>query len=76
MAALRWISMLLEKSPDQLEQQIGGLLPILLNTLSDVSDAVVLLDLEVIARISINETEFHRVLNAVIQLFRDDRRLL
>ncbi|DAZ98395.1 TPA: hypothetical protein N0F65_000109 [Lagenidium giganteum] len=76
MAALRWISMLLEKSPNQLSAHIGALLPTLLKTLSDVSDAVVLLDLEVLARISLNEVEFEKVLNAVLQLFAQDRRLL
>lgn len=76
MAALRWISMLLEKSPQQLDEQIDALLPTLLGTLSDVSDAVVLLDLEVIARISMNQNEFSRVLNEVILLFYKDQRLL
>ena len=76
MAALRWISMLLEKSPQQLDQQIDALLPTLLRTLSDVSDAVVLLDLEVIARISLNQNEFSRVLNEVVLLFCNDQRLL
>ncbi|TMW67782.1 hypothetical protein Poli38472_007454 [Pythium oligandrum] len=76
MAALRWISMLLEKAPNQLSDHIGTLLPTLLKTLSDISDAVVLLDLEVLARISLNEKEFERVLNAILQLFAQDRRLL
>lgn len=76
MAALRWISMLLEKSPDQLASHIGTLLPTLLKTLSDVSDAVVLLDLEVLARISLNKVQFEKVLNAILQLFAQDRRLL
>lgn len=76
MAALRWISMLLEKGPEQLSTHIGYLLPTLLKTLSDISDAVVLLDLEVLARISLNESEFERVMNAILQLFAQDRRLL
>jgi len=76
MAALRWISMLLEKSPAQLSPRIGSLLPTLLKTLSDISDAVVLLDLEVLARISLNRTEFVKVLKAVVQLFATDSRLL
>ena len=76
MASLRWISMLLEKSPTQLEQYIDTLLPVLLKTLSDESDNVVLLDLEVIARISLNPKEFTRVLNEIMQLFYNDRRLL
>ncbi|KAI9918669.1 hypothetical protein PsorP6_011790 [Peronosclerospora sorghi] len=76
MAALRWISMLLEKYPNQLSQHIGQLLPALLRTLSDISDSVVLLDLEVLARISLNKVEFEKVLNAILLLFAQDRRLL
>lgn len=76
MAALRWISMLLEKYPDQLTIHIGALLPTLLRTLSDISDQVVLLDLEVLARISLNKVEFEKVLNAILLLFAQDRRLL
>ncbi|KAL3665755.1 hypothetical protein V7S43_009185 [Phytophthora oleae] len=76
MAALRWISMLLEKYPNQLSAHIGQLLPALLRTLSDISDSVVLLDLEVLARISLNKVEFEKVLNAILLLFAQDRRLL
>uniref|UniRef100_A0AAV1US65 Vacuolar protein 14 C-terminal Fig4-binding domain-containing protein n=1 Tax=Peronospora matthiolae TaxID=2874970 RepID=A0AAV1US65_9STRA len=76
MAALRWISMLLEKYPNQLSAHIGQLLPALLRTLSDISDSVVLLDLEVLARISLNKFEFEKVLNAILLLFAQDRRLL
>lgn len=75
-AALRWISMLLDKYPNQLLAHIGALLPTLLKTLSDASDKVVLLDLEVLARISLNKVEFEKVLNAVLHLFAHDRRLL
>ncbi|TYZ63566.1 hypothetical protein PybrP1_013160, partial [[Pythium] brassicae (nom. inval.)] len=75
-AALRWISMLLDKYPNQLLAHIGALLPTLLKTLSDASDKVVLLDLEVLARISLNAVEFEKVLHAVLHLFAHDRRLL
>ncbi|KAG2522624.1 hypothetical protein JM16_003392 [Phytophthora kernoviae] len=76
MAALRWISMLLEKYPNQLSAHIAQLLPALLRTLSDTSDSVVLLDLEVLARISLNKVEFEKVLNSILLLFSQDRRLL
>ncbi|KAG7390932.1 hypothetical protein PHYBOEH_006876 [Phytophthora boehmeriae] len=76
MAALRWISMLLEKYPNQLSAHIAQLLPALLRTLSDISDSVVLLDLEVLARISLNKVEFEKVLNSILLLFSQDRRLL
>ncbi|CCI48132.1 unnamed protein product [Albugo candida] len=76
MAALRWIAMLLEKAPQEIASQTNCFLPTLLKTLSDVSDAVVLLDLEVLARISMNKHEFEKVLNAILILFANDRRLL
>lgn len=77
MASLEWISMLLEKSPQQLEIQVNAMLPTLLKALSDVSDTVVLLDLEVLARVSMNDkNHFAHVLNEVVQLFYDDRKLL
>ncbi|TDH66336.1 uncharacterized protein CCR75_002739 [Bremia lactucae] len=76
MAALRWIAMVLEKYPTQLSAPMNQLLPALLRTLSDTSDNVVLLDLEVLARISLNQKEFENVLNAILLLFAQDRRLL
>ncbi|KAF0710493.1 hypothetical protein AaE_012493 [Aphanomyces astaci] len=78
LASLTWISMLLEKKPTQLSSQLSALLPTLLKTLSDTSDQVVSLNLEVLARLSTNLTqlEFSKVLQAVIQLFATDARLL
>ena len=55
---------------------ISELLPALLKTLSDESDDVVLMNLKVLARISLHEIEFQRVLNAIVDLFSTDRRLL
>ncbi|CAK4106977.1 unnamed protein product [Aphanomyces euteiches] len=91
LAALAWISMLLEKEPAQLTAQLSSFLPTLLNTLkyvrfflefseavSDTADQVVSLDLEVLARLSLNlkPVEFSNLLRAVIQLFATDARLL
>jgi vacuole morphology and inheritance protein 14 len=76
MASLRWINMLLEKSPKEMTKFIGELLPALLKTLSDDSDDVLLMDLKVLARISLNEVEFQRVLNDIVNLFSSNRRLL
>jgi len=53
MASLGWINMLLEKCPKEMNQYTENLLPVLLRTLSDPSDAVVLLDLQVMSRISL-----------------------
>ena len=59
MAALRWINMLLEKAPTEMNRFIAELLPALLHTLSDEADEVVLMNLEVLSRISLlNDDEF------------------
>jgi len=77
MAALRWINMLLEKAQGEMNKFISELLPSLLNTLSDEADEVVLTNLEVLARISLlSDCEFQLVLNAIVDLFAKDRRLL
>mmetsp|Transcript_7055 Transcript_7055/g.20742 ORF Transcript_7055/g.20742 Transcript_7055/m.20742 type:complete len:486 (-) Transcript_7055:688-2145(-) len=77
MAALRWINMLLDKAAGAMNKFISGLLPALLGTLSDEADEVVLTNLEVLARISlVNDEEFRRVLDAILHLFFEDRRLL
>ena len=61
LAALHWVSMLHEKDPEEMNKSIGNLLPVLLKTVSDEDDEAVLLDLQVIARISQNEDQFLRV---------------
>jgi vacuole morphology and inheritance protein 14 len=88
MAALRWINMLMEKRKDGMSAFVHDLLPVLLRTLSDPSDTVVLLDLQVLSRISLaagmdeameveqEEAQFTLVLNAILQLFANDRNLL
>jgi vacuole morphology and inheritance protein 14 len=76
MAALRWINMLLEKKNQEMNQYIADILPVLLKTLSDPSDPVVLLNLQVLSRISLHTTEFQLVMTAVLNLFASDRALL
>jgi len=75
-AALHWIYMLHEKDAHEINQFISDLLPALLKVVSDSADEVVLLNLQVLARISLDEVQFHRVLNALLQLFYEDRGLL
>ena len=58
MAALRWINMLLEKRPQSMNAFIASLLPVLLRTLSDPSDDVVLLNLQVLSRIALARNYF------------------
>jgi vacuole morphology and inheritance protein 14 len=90
MAALRWINMLMKKRHVDMEEHIPRILPVLLRTLSDPSDPVVLLNLQVLSRISLGTTEkdiektateheeaqFQLVLTAILHLFCADRHLL
>jgi vacuole morphology and inheritance protein 14 len=88
LAALGWINMLMEKRKADMNDFTEDLLPVLLRTLSDPSDAVILLDLQVLSRISLaqqdelgyaeetEEIQFQMVLNAILNLFAKDRRLL
>ena len=51
-ASLRWIYHLFIQIPVQMFKYIDDIFPVLLKTLSDTSDEVVILDLEVLAEIS------------------------
>jgi vacuole morphology and inheritance protein 14 len=75
-ATLHWIHMLHEKDHQEMNKSMGDLLPALLKTVSDPADEVVLMNLQVLARISLNEVQFLRVLNSLVQLFMEDRPLL
>jgi vacuole morphology and inheritance protein 14 len=55
---------------------ISDILPALLKAVSDSADEVVLINLQVLARISLDEVQFNRVLNSIVQLFYEDRTLL
>eukprot|EP00003_Mantamonas_plastica_P007458 TRINITY_DN1626_c0_g4_i2.p1 TRINITY_DN1626_c0_g4~~TRINITY_DN1626_c0_g4_i2.p1 ORF type:complete len:428 (+),score=135.26 TRINITY_DN1626_c0_g4_i2:143-1285(+) len=76
MAALTWILMLHLKLPEQLFKHVDELFPALLKLLSDPVEDVVRLDLEVLGRISQNETYFTMFMSSLIQLFSTDRTLL
>jgi len=74
-ASLRWVSMLLLNLPLG-EEQIKNLFPVLLNLLSDKDDKVVELDLEVLARISVNAKYFDLTLTHLTRVLRDKESLL
>lgn len=83
LASLRWISMLLSKLPGQLQSHLElDLFPVLLRTLQDQDDLVVKLDIEVLARICldqhshIDEKNFTLVLQYLLGLFKSDRKFL
>ncbi|KAJ1439666.1 vacuolar protein 14 C-terminal Fig4p binding-domain-containing protein [Ochromonadaceae sp. CCMP2298] len=75
-ACLHWIYMLHEKDAAKMNDFIGDLLPALLKTVSDTADEVVLINLQVLAHISLDSVQFSRVLNSLVQLFLEDRPLL
>jgi vacuole morphology and inheritance protein 14 len=76
MAALRWINMLLTKLPDVLLRHVQELFPALMQTLSDVEEQVVRLDLDVLGRIAFSSKNIDLVLQALLQQFSSDRKLL
>ena len=91
MAVLKWINMLLEKRRRDMNAYINTLMPMLLSLLTDNSDSVVLLTVQVLSRISLSEEalrgsatkenirdekHFEMVIRSVLMLFKDNRRLL
>merc|ERR1719154_764903 len=91
-AALKWIYHLFIQIPVQMFQYIDDIFPVLLKTLSDHSDEVVILDLEVLAEISSSKTgrrnspdplpdtstspHFKQFMLSLLKLFSADRSLL
>ena len=88
-ASLRWIYHLFIQIPVQMFQYIdhSELFPVLLKTLSDTSDEVVILDLEVLAEISSSKTgrvnsstdtspHFKQFMLSLLKLFSIDKNLL
>ncbi|GFS06659.1 protein VAC14 homolog [Elysia marginata] len=57
-AALKWFSLLLVKTPNKTFRHIDEFFELLMTTLADPSDDVVLLDLEVLSQISSNPAGF------------------
>ena len=85
-ASLKWIYHLFIQIPVQMFQHIDTIFPVLLKTLSDTSDEVVILDLEVLAEISSSKTgrknstdtspHFKQFMLSLLKLFSADRNLL
>jgi vacuole morphology and inheritance protein 14 len=74
--ALNWLHVLLNKDMDSVMSVIDIIFLLLLKTLSDPSDEVVSLDLEVLAIISSTEQNFVKFLKNLVNLFRTDQKLL
>ncbi|KAL7110777.1 hypothetical protein ACP275_05G047700 [Erythranthe tilingii] len=74
--ALNWISTLLSKRRAEVLSFLSDIFETLLKALSDHSDEVVLLVLEVHARIAKDDKHFHQLIVYLVQNFRDDNSLL
>ena len=90
-ASLKWIYHLFIQIPVQMFEYIDDIFPVLLKTLSDTSDEVVILDLEVLAEISSSKTgrsdsknvtpattspHFKQFMLSLLKLFSADKNLL
>jgi vacuole morphology and inheritance protein 14 len=75
-ASLHWINMLIQCKGEAARQAIGDILPALLTKISDPADEVVLINLQVLARLSLVQAQFVQVLHALVELFLEDRSLL
>jgi vacuole morphology and inheritance protein 14 len=74
--ALRWILTLHMKSPTELLKHLDDLYPDLLKTLTDPSEDVVRMDLQVVAKLSQNEQYFDKLMHNILLLFATDKKLL
>jgi len=83
-AVLRWIHHLHSQVPNQVQQHVQRLFPVLLSVLRDHSEEVVILDLEVLASVTSdsgstnnNQTDFFvKFVKELISLFHQDQSLL
>jgi len=84
-AALNWLHHLFIQIPEFMFDHVNLVTPVLLKTLSDHSDEVVILDLDVLAKISSYRTDpdqrstsihFKQFITSLLKLFSADRNLL
>ena len=76
MTSLRWISMLLEKFPKDMETCVDEYFFALLRTLEDSSDQIVQVSLRNLALVSRSSKLFTRVLVKVVEIFGSKRSIL
>lgn len=69
------VKLAIKKSKDDIGLR-AEILPALLKTLSDTSEAVVKKDLELLAQISKNDDYFNQLMVNLLTLFSSDRKLL
>lgn len=78
-SALGWLMELVRLTSKKSKDDLGlraEILPALLKTLSDTSEAVVKKDLELLAQISKNDDYFNQLMVHLLTLFSSDRKLL
>jgi vacuole morphology and inheritance protein 14 len=73
MTSHRWICMLLEKYPKEMNVCVDEYFFALLRTLEDKSDSIVIMSLRNLALISREEVSFRRVLVKIVELFGSTR---
>jgi vacuole morphology and inheritance protein 14 len=74
--ALRWILILHSKNAPELLNSLDELFQNLITTLSDPSEEVVRMDLQVLSKLSADESYFDKLMHKVLQVFSSDRKLL
>ncbi len=74
MAVLKWINMLLEKRRRDMDEFVTSLMPALLKLLSDQSDSVVLLTVQVLSRISFSEAALKARMSSPHPVNKDSSR--
>ena len=75
LAALRWVSLLYEKYPQNIDDHLDKLFSIILKMLSDSSE-VVTLCLEVMSKIAHNDEYFKKLISSLVSIFNSDPSLL
>lgn len=76
--AITWLRLMHRKAPDKVLALHDGTFPVLLKTLSDAAEAVVIQDLQLLSQLSKNSEDdyFQAFMVALLQLFSTDRKLL
>jgi len=76
LAALRWVGVLHQIYPQDIDVYLDTLFTTLLKMLSDTSEPVVTLSLEIMARIASNHEYFMKIMHSLIELFNNDANML
>lgn len=77
-AAITWLRLLHKKAPKKVLALHDGTFPVLLKTLSDIAEPVVIQDLQLLSQLSKNSEDnyFSSFMVSLLQLFSTDRKLL